>query len=105
MGNTLQAAVPHDPLPPASPAGDASLAQQIDGSWSSGPARAVFSPDGNVTATVLGTNRRSGHLSVGDGKLRTDLAGCEAETNAGIEGDRLSISLGDSAITLTRESE
>jgi hypothetical protein len=105
MGNMFRAAVSHDPVPPASPAGGALLAQQIVGSWSSGPVRAVFSPDGAVTVAVLGTNRRSGRWSVGaDGKLHTDLAGREAETDAGIEGDRLSISLGDSAITLTRES-
>lgn len=104
--NAMMAGISHDASPPPEESRDQRpLGEAIQGTWSDGPIKAVFSADGTLSITMMGANERSGHWSVdGDGKLVTDLVGQDRATDAWIVGDRLTVSLGGQAITLKRES-
>jgi hypothetical protein len=79
------------------------LDEAILGTWRNTLMTFTFTTDGTVAATIAGTHQRTGRWSVEpDGKLRVDLMGHEAATEAWVAADRLTLSLQGKAMTLTR---
>jgi hypothetical protein len=104
--HAMEAAISHDAVPPPESSRDQRpLGEAIQGTWSNGPIKAVFSEDGTFRITILGANEQSGRWSVdGNGKLVANFAGRARATDAWITGDQLTVSLGGSVVTLTRAS-
>jgi hypothetical protein len=78
--------------------------EAILGTWSSGFMTVAFSPDGTVTATMLGGKQRRGRWSVdGSGRLRADVTGAAEAADAWVAGDQLTISVEGKGLTFRRE--
>ena len=87
--STTNAAIPpapqqRDPRP---------LGEAIVGAWSNVMMKVIFSADGTVSATLVGTQRK-GHWSIDQaGRLRTDITGFEGSADAWVAGNELTIAL------------
>ena len=90
-----------DGTPAAAPR---ALAQAIIGSWRNHFAKATFTADGRVTATVMGRHS-AGQWSVdAEGSLHAEIAGRAEIAQARISGDELRITLSGRVVTLAREA-
>ena len=79
------------------------LAEAIIGSWRNHFAKATFTSDGRVTATVMGRDA-AGQWSVDtDGRLHAQIAGRTEIAHASVNGDELRITLTGRLVTLSRE--
>jgi hypothetical protein len=80
------------------------LAQAIIGSWRNHFAKATFSSDGRVTASVMGRHS-AGEWSVDtEGRLHAEIAGRKEIAQASVNGDELRIALAGRVVTLAREA-
>jgi hypothetical protein len=80
------------------------LADAIIGSWRNHFAKATFTSDGHVTASVMG-RQSAGQWSVdAEGLLHAEIAGRTEIAQASIRGDELHITLTDRVVTLSREA-
>ena len=80
------------------------LAQAIIGSWRNTFAKATFSSDGRVTASVMGRHS-TGQWSVDtEGRLHADIGGRTEIAQASVSGDELRITLTGRVVTLLREA-
>jgi hypothetical protein len=79
------------------------LAEAIIGSWRNHFAKATFTSDGRVTASVMGRHS-AGQWSVdAEGRLHAEIAGRSEIAQASVSGDELSITLTGRVVTLARE--
>jgi hypothetical protein len=79
------------------------LAEAIVGTWRNHFARATFTSDGRVTASVMGRHS-TGEWSVdAEGRLHAEIAGRREIALASISGDELRITLTGRVVTLARE--
>jgi hypothetical protein len=91
--------------PPAGSRDERPLAEAIQGAWSNGAVTVTFSENGTFSVRMPLGNEQSGRWSVdGNGKLVADFGGRHQATDAWIEGNQLTVSLGGSAMTLPRVS-
>jgi hypothetical protein len=80
------------------------LAEAIIGSWRNHFAKATFSSDGRVTASVMGRHS-TGQWSVdAEGHLHAELAGRAEIAQASVSGNELRITLAGRVVTLAREA-
>jgi hypothetical protein len=80
------------------------LAQAIIGSWRNNFAKATFTSDGRVTASVMGRHS-VGQWSVdAEERLHAEIAGRTEVAHASIIGDELRITLTGRVVTLSRET-
>ena len=80
------------------------LAQAIIGSWRNHFAKATFTADGRVTASVMGRHS-AGEWSVdAEGRLHAEIAGRKEIAQASVNGDELRIALAGRVVTLAREA-
>jgi hypothetical protein len=80
------------------------LAEAIIGSWRNHFAKATFTSDGRVTASVMGRHS-TGQWSVdADGRLHAELAGRTEIAQASVSGDELRVTLSGRVVTLSREA-
>jgi hypothetical protein len=81
-----------------------SLAEAIIGSWRNHFAKATFTSDGRVTASVMGRHS-AGQWSVdAEGRLHAEIAGRSEIAQASISGDELRITVTGRVVTLSREA-
>jgi len=79
------------------------LAEAIIGSWRNHFAKATFTSNGRVTASVMGRHS-TGQWSVDtEGSLHAEIAGRTEIAQASVSGDELSITLSGRVVTLARE--
>jgi hypothetical protein len=80
------------------------LAEAIIGSWRNNFAKATFTPDGRVAASVMGRHS-VGQWSVdAQERLHAEIAGRTEIAQASVIGDELRISLTGRVVTLSREA-
>jgi hypothetical protein len=80
------------------------LADAIIGSWRNNFAKATFTMDGRVTASVMGRHS-TGQWSVdAEGRLHAEIAGRAEIAQASVVGDELRITLSGRVVTLAREA-
>ena len=80
------------------------LAEAIIGSWRNHFAKATFTPNGRVTASVMGRHS-AGQWSVdAEGRLHAEIAGRAEIAQASVSGDELRITLTGKVVTLLREA-
>jgi hypothetical protein len=80
------------------------LAEAIIGSWRNHFAKATFTSDGRVTASVMGRHS-TGQWSVdAEGRLHAEIAGRKEIAQASVNGDELRIALAGRVVTLAREA-
>jgi hypothetical protein len=80
------------------------LAEAIIGSWRNHFAKATFTSNGRVTASVMGRHS-AGQWSVDtEGRLLAEIAGRAEIAQASISGDELRIALNGRVVTLVREA-
>jgi hypothetical protein len=80
------------------------LAEAIIGSWRNNFAKATFTPDGRVTASVMGRHS-VGQWSVDtEERLHAEIAGRTEIAQASVIGNELRITLTGRVVTLTREA-
>jgi hypothetical protein len=80
------------------------LAAAIVGNWRNHFARATFTADGRVTASVMGRHS-TGEWSVdAEGRLHAEIAGRREVAQASVSGDELRITLTGRVVTLSREA-
>jgi hypothetical protein len=80
------------------------LAQAIIGSWRNHFAKATFTADGRVSASVMGRHS-AGEWSVDtDGRLHAEIAGRREVAEASVTDDELRITLTGRVVTLAREA-
>ena len=104
MGEAMQAAFGPHPPPPPSARDPRPLGQAIIGTWTNGLMTIRFSPDGRVTADVMG-RAQEGHWSVdASGRLLADVMGRQQAGEAWVSGNQLTISADGQGFTLTRQA-
>jgi hypothetical protein len=80
------------------------LAEAIIGRWRNNFAKATFTVDGRVTASVMG-RESAGQWSVdAEGSLHAEIAGRAEIVQASVTRDELSITLSGRVVTLSREA-
>jgi hypothetical protein len=80
------------------------LAEAIIGGWRNHFAKATFTSDGRVTASVMGRHS-TGQWSVdAEGRLHAQIAGRSEIAQASVNGDELRITLTGRVVTLAREA-
>jgi hypothetical protein len=80
------------------------LAEAIIGSWRNNFAKATFTSNGRVTASVMGRHS-AGQWSVDtEGRLHAEIAGRTEIAQASVSGDELHITLSGRLVTLSREA-
>ncbi len=80
------------------------LAEAIIGSWRNHFAKATFTSNGRVTASVMGRHS-AGQWSVDtEGRLHAEIAGRTEIAQASVSGDELRITLTGRVVTLSREA-
>jgi hypothetical protein len=80
------------------------LAEAIIGSWRNHFAKATFTSNGRVTASVMGRHS-GGQWSVDtEGRLHAEIAGRTEIAKASVSGDELRITLTGRLVTLSREA-
>jgi hypothetical protein len=107
IGDALKASLSSSTTAAPARAGDSRpLAQAIVGMWSNKLMQVTFSADGRVTGRMLLLGMtREGHWSIDRaGRLCADITGRQETTDASVDGDQLTISIDDQAMTFTRDS-
>jgi hypothetical protein len=80
------------------------LAEAIIGSWRNNFAKATFTSDGRVTASVMGRHS-TGEWSIdAQGRLHAEIAGRAEVAQASVNGDELRITVTGRLVTLSRET-
>ncbi len=80
------------------------LAKAIIGSWRNHFAKAAFTSDGRITASVMGRHSTGDWSIDSEGRLHVEIAGRKEVAQASISGDELCVNLNGRQITLSREA-
>jgi hypothetical protein len=80
------------------------LAQAITGSWRNQFAKATFTSDGHVTASVMGRHSEGQWSVDAEGLLHAEIAGRSEIAQASVSGNELRITLAGRVVTLTRDA-